>query len=214
MRSRSDLLNDDTICIKELGARGNYHQRETLQLALSDSALCWVVWKRYSSRSVTPKACCDLHQILTKLASQRKLIVCIAVVAALGVSGARVPLAALSRRENERRKLRKLLQPYNPHPWLRSGRLPGFQAQYPAPVSALAWPDPPASAPVEGFSPSCPGRAHGRRRSDAPNRSRAPEPGYRVCAASRREYQVYTLLEWKCSWDSPKGKRFKLIPVA
>ena len=42
------------------------------------------------------------------------------------------------------------------------------------------------------------------RQSDASNRPRAPEPGYRVCAASWRKYQVYTLVEWKCSWDSPQ----------
>ena len=58
--------------------------------------------------------------------------------------------------------------------------------------------------PCRGFSPSCPGRADGRRQSDASNRPRAPEPGYRVCAASWRKYQVYTLVEWKCSWDSPQ----------
>jgi hypothetical protein len=154
----------------------------------------------------------DLHQILTNFASQRKLIG-IAVVAALGVA-ALAYLLRPSAGEKTTTQTEETTATVQSSPVASIRAAPRIPAQYPAPVSALAWPDPPASAPVEASPQVAPAARTGGgslMRQTVPARQNqdiafVQRPGVNIRSTPSSNGSVLGIV--------PKGKRFKLIPVA
>ena len=151
----------------------------------------------------------DLHQILTNFASQRKLIVCIAVVAALGVA-ALAYLLRPSAGEKTTTQTEETTATVQSSPVAPIRAAPRIPAQYPAPVSALAWPDPPASAPVEASPQVAPAARTGGgslMRQTVPARQNqdiafVQRPGVNIRSTPSSNGSVLGIV--------PKGKRFKV----
>jgi len=150
----------------------------------------------------------DLHQILTNFASQRKLIG-IAVVAALGVA-ALAYLLRPSAGEKTTTQTEETTATVQSSPVAPIRAAPRIPAQYPAPVSALAWPDPPASAPVEASPQVAPAARTGGgnlTRQTAPARQNqdiafVQRPGVNIRSTPSSNGSVLGIV--------PKGKRFKV----
>jgi hypothetical protein len=150
----------------------------------------------------------DLHQILTNFASQRKLIG-IAVVAALGVA-ALAYLLRPSAGEKTTTQTEETTATVQSSPVAPIRAAPRIPAQYPAPVSALAWPDPPASAPVEASPKVAPAARTGGgslMRQTVPARQNqdiafVQRPGVNIRSTPSSNGSVLGIV--------PKGKRFKV----
>jgi len=150
----------------------------------------------------------DLHQILTNFASQRKLIG-IAVVAALGVA-ALAYLLRPSAGEKTTTQTEETTATVQSSPVAPIRAAPRIPAQYPAPVSALAWPDPPASAPVEASPQVAPAARTGGgslMRQTVPARQNqdiafVQRPGVNIRSTPSSNGSVLGIV--------PKGKRFKV----
>ena len=156
-----------------------------------------------------PAQLMDLHQILTNFASQRKLIVGIAVVAALGVA-ALAYLLRPSAGEKTTTQTEETTATVQSSPVAPIRAAPRIPAQYPAPVSALAWPDPPASAPVEASPQVAPAARTGGgslMRQTVPARQNqdiafVQRPGVNIRSTPSSNGSVLGIV--------PKGKRFKV----
>ena len=155
-----------------------------------------------------PAQLMDLHQILTNFASQRKLIG-IAVVAALGVA-ALAYLLRPSAGEKTTTQTEETTATVQSSPVAPIRAAPRIPAQYPAPVSALAWPDPPASAPVEASPQVAPAARTGGgslMRQTVPARQNqdiafVQRPGVNIRSTPSSNGSVLGIV--------PKGKRFKV----
>jgi hypothetical protein len=151
----------------------------------------------------------DLRQILTNFASQRKLIVGIAVVAALGVA-ALAYLLSPSAEKKTTTQTEETTATVQSSPVAPIRAAPRIPAQIPAPASALAWPDPPASAPVEASPKVAPAARTGGgslMRQTVPARQNqdiafVQRPGVNIRSTPSSNGIVLGIV--------PKGKRFKV----
>ena len=148
----------------------------------------------------------DLHQILTSFGSRRKLIVGSAVVATLGVA-ALAYVFWFSAGEKTRTQTAETTATVQSSPVAADPRTP---APYPASVSAPAWPDPPASAPVEASPQVAPAARTGGgslTRQTVPARQNqdiafVQRPGVNIRSTPSSNGSVLGIV--------PKGKRFKV----
>ena len=148
----------------------------------------------------------DLHQILTSFGSRRKLIVGSAVVATLGVA-ALAYVFWFSAGEKTTTQTAETTATVQSSPVAADPRTP---APYPASVSAPAWPDPPASAPVEASPQVAPAARTGGgslMRQTVPARQNqdiafVQRPGVNIRSTPSSNGSVLGIV--------PKGKRFKV----
>ena len=151
----------------------------------------------------------DLHQILTNFASQRKLIVGIAVVAALGVA-ALAYLLRPSAGEKTTTQTEETTATVQSSPAAPIQAAPRISASNSVPISALAWPDPPASASVKASAQvvaAAPTGASRLTRQTVPARQNqdiafVQRPGVNIRSTPSSNGSVLGIV--------PKGKRFKV----
>jgi hypothetical protein len=152
----------------------------------------------------------DLHQILTSFASRRKLIVGIAVVAALVGVAALAYLLRPSAGEKTTAQTEETTATVQSSPVAPVRAAPRIPAQYPASFSVPAWPDPPASAPVEASPQVAPAARTGGgnlTRQTVPARQNqdiafVQRPGVNIRSTPSSNGSVLGIV--------PKGKRFKV----
>ena len=150
----------------------------------------------------------DLHQILTSFGSRRKLIVGSAVVATLGVA-ALAYVFWFSAGEKTTTQTAETTATVQSSPVAPVRADPRTPAPYPAPLSVPAWPDPPASAPVEA-SPQIAAAApagNTATRQTVPARQNqdiafVQRPGVNIRSTPSSNGSVLGIV--------PKGKRFKV----
>ena len=151
----------------------------------------------------------DLHQILTSFGSRRKLIVGIAVVAALGVA-ALAYLLSPSAEKKTTTQTEETTATVQSSPVAPIRAAPRIPAPYPASFSVPAWPDPPASAPVEASPQVAPAARTGGgslTRQTVPARQNqdiafVQRPGVNIRSTPSSNGSVLGIV--------PKGKRFKV----
>jgi len=151
----------------------------------------------------------DLHQILTNFASQRKLIVGIAVVAALGVAALAYFLRP-SAGEKTTTQTEETTATVQSSPVAPIQAAPRISASNSVPISALAWPDPPASASVKASAQvvaAAPTGASRLTRQTVPARQNqdiafVQRPGVNIRSTPSSNGSVLGIV--------PKGKRFKV----
>jgi hypothetical protein len=150
----------------------------------------------------------DLHQILTSFGSRRKLIVGSAVVATLGVA-ALAYVFWFSAGEKTTTQTAETTATVQSSPVAPVRADPRTPAPYPAPLSVPAWPDRPASAPVEA-SPQIAAAApagNTATRQTVPARQNqdiafVQRPGVNIRSTPSSNGSVLGIV--------PKGKRFKV----
>jgi hypothetical protein len=148
----------------------------------------------------------DLLQLLTSFAAQRKLIVGTAVVATLTV-GALAYVFWPAAGEKKETETAEATQSAPVAPVQADPRTP---APYPAPLSVVTWPDPPASAPVEASPQVAPAARTGGgslMRQTVPARQNqdiafVQRPGVNIRSTPSSTGSVLGIV--------PKGKRFKV----
>ena len=151
----------------------------------------------------------DLHQILTSFGSRRKLIVGSAVVATLGVA-ALAYVFWFSAGEKTTTQTAETTATVQSSPVAPVRADPRTPAPYPAPLSVPAWPDPPASAPVEASPQVAPAARTGGgslTRQTVPARQNqdiafVQRPGVNIRSTPSSNGSVLGIV--------PKGKRFKV----
>jgi hypothetical protein len=151
----------------------------------------------------------DLHQILTSFGSRRKLIVGSAVVATLGVA-ALAYVFWFSAGEKTRTQTAETTATVQSSPVAPVRADPRTPAPYPASFSVPAWPDPPASAPVEASPQVAPAARTGGgslTRQIVPARQNqdiafVQRPGVNIRSTPSANGSVLGIV--------PKGKRFKV----
>ena len=151
----------------------------------------------------------DLHQILTSFGSRRKLIVGSAVVAALGVA-ALAYVFWFSAGEKTTTQTAETTATVQSSPVAPVRADPRTPAPYPTPLSVPAWPDPPASAPVEASPQVAPAARTGGgslTRQTVPARQNqdiafVQRPGVNIRSTPSSNGSVLGIV--------PKGKRFKV----
>ena len=151
----------------------------------------------------------DLHQILTSFGSRRKLIVGSAVVATLGVA-ALAYVFWFSAGEKTTTQTAETTATVQSSPVAPVRADPRTPAPYPAPLSVPAWPDPPASAPVEASPQVAPAARTGggslTRQTVAARQNQdiafVQRPGVNIRSTPSSNGSVLGIV--------PKGKRFKV----
>jgi hypothetical protein len=151
----------------------------------------------------------DLYQILTSFGSRRKLIVGSAVVATLGVAGLAY-VFWFSAGERTMTQTAETTATVKSSPVAPVRASPGTPAPYPAPLSVVAWPDPPASGPIEASPQVAPAARTGGSslmRQAVPVRQNqdiafVQRPDVNIRSTPSSNGSVLGIV--------PKGKRFKI----
>jgi hypothetical protein len=156
--------------------------------------------------SFRPAEQTDLHHILTSFGSQRKLIIGTAVVTALGVAALAYIFwpSAGEKARTQAAETTAVVQSSPVAPVPAAPRIPG---QYPAPLSVLAWPDPPAPVPVEQVAAAAPAGNTATRQTVPASQNRdfvfLQRPAVNIRSTPSSNGSILGI--------APKGTRFKAM---